>query len=165
MKLLPHSSSHNFSEETDVNFFKYEGFGRSCYFILILLLIYLLTAVVLTPLKYQLSWGSCCLKRFGEIRCFILQIPILTEESSLIFNVQGSMYRKYIQIYIQQNATLHILFISGKLLYMFRVVLHPSSGAHTTVFTASSTCQTVTATCRYRGRVGTQFQLFHDNDR
>jgi len=27
--------------------------------------------------------------------------------------------------------------------------LHPSSGAHTTVSTASGICQTVTATCRY----------------
>ena len=33
--------------------------------------------------------------------------------------------------------------------------LHPSSGAHTTLSTASGTCQTVTATCRYRGRGGT----------
>ena len=33
--------------------------------------------------------------------------------------------------------------------------LHPPSGAHITVFTASGTCQTVTATCRYCGRVGT----------
>jgi hypothetical protein len=32
--------------------------------------------------------------------------------------------------------------------------LHPSSGAHITVFTVSGTCQTVTTTCRYRGRVG-----------
>jgi hypothetical protein len=47
---------------------------------------------------------------------------------------------------------------------MFRVVLrskcfgwyfHPSSAAHTTVSTASGTCHTVTAICRYRGRVGT----------
>jgi len=30
---------------------------------------------------------------------------------------------------------------------------HPSSGAQTTVFTASGICHTVTATCRYRGRV------------
>jgi hypothetical protein len=42
-----------------------------------------------------------------------------------------------------------------KLLYMFRVYLHPSSGAQTTVSTASGICQTDTATCRYRGRVGT----------
>ena len=32
---------------------------------------------------------------------------------------------------------------------------HPSSGAQTTVTTASGICHTVTATCRYRGRVGT----------
>ena len=32
--------------------------------------------------------------------------------------------------------------------------LQPSSGAHATVFTVSGTCQTVTATCRYCGRVG-----------
>ena len=42
-----------------------------------------------------------------------------------------------------------------KLLYMFRVLLHPSSGAHTTVSTASGICHTVTAICRYRGIVGT----------
>ena len=88
----------------------------------------------------------------------------------------------FIQIHIKQDATLHNLFISGKLFYMFQVVsppiirsthnciysiwhllnqelelvwvwcgncidlfwcgLHPSSGAHTTVFTASGTCQT-----------------------
>ena len=33
--------------------------------------------------------------------------------------------------------------------------LHPSSGAHTTVVTVSGTCQTVTPTCRYCGRVRT----------
>jgi len=33
--------------------------------------------------------------------------------------------------------------------------LHLSSGAQTTVSTASDICHTVTATCRYRGRVGT----------
>jgi len=32
---------------------------------------------------------------------------------------------------------------------------HPSSGAHITVSTASGTCQTVTATCRYREGVET----------
>ena len=62
----------------------------------------------------------------------------------------------------------------------------PSSGAHTTVSTASGICHTVTAICCYRGKVGTglsvlccvvggvghlqhntahsnQFQLFHDS--
>ena len=32
---------------------------------------------------------------------------------------------------------------------------HPSSGAHTTLSTASGICHAVTAICRYRGRVGT----------
>ena len=37
----------------------------------------------------------------------------------------------------------------------FGCYLHRSSGAHTTVSTASGTCQTVTATCRYCGSAGT----------
>jgi len=41
----------------------------------------------------------------------------------------------------------------------FGSYLHPSSGAHTTVFTAFGTCQTVTATNRYRGRFGTGLSL------
>jgi hypothetical protein len=53
--------------------------------------------------------------------------------------------------YIQKDATLHILFISGNCCTCFGWYFHPLSGAHTTV----STCHTVTAICRYRGRVGT----------
>ena len=68
------------------------------------------------------------------------------------FNVQGSVQRKYIQIYIQQDATLHSLFISGNSSTYFGWYLHPSSRAHTAVSTVSGTCQTVTATCRCRGR-------------
>jgi hypothetical protein len=45
------------------------------------------------------------------------------------------------------NVTQFIL--SGKLLYMLRVV--PSSGAQTTLSTASGISHTVTATCRYSG--------------
>ena len=71
------------------------------------------------------------------------------------FNIQGSVYRKYIPIYIQQDAKLQSLFISVNCSTCFGWYLHPSSGAHTTVSTASGTCQTVTATCRYRGEVGT----------
>jgi hypothetical protein len=61
----------------------------------------------------------------------------------------------YILIYIQQDATLHSLFISGNCSTCVRWFLHPSSGAHTTVTTVSGTCQTVTATCCYCGRVPT----------
>jgi hypothetical protein len=73
----------------------------------------------------------------------------------IMFNVHGSVHRKYILIYIQQDAMLHSLFISGNCSSCFGWYHHPSSGAHTTVSTASGTCQTVIATCRYRGGVGT----------
>ena len=51
-----------------------------------------------------------------------------------------------------QHYTVYFIW---KLLYMFQVYHHPSSGAQTTVSTASGICHTVIATCRYRGRVGT----------
>jgi hypothetical protein len=57
--------------------------------------------------------------------------------------------------YIQQDATSHSLFISGKCSTCFGCYFHPSSGAHTTLSTTSVICHTVTAICRYRGRVGT----------
>jgi hypothetical protein len=71
------------------------------------------------------------------------------------FNVYGPVYCKYIPIYIQQDATLHSLFISGNCSTCFGWYFHPPSGAHTTVSTASGICHTVTAICCYRGRVGT----------
>ena len=61
----------------------------------------------------------------------------------------------YIYICIQQDAILHNLFISGNCSTRFGWYLHPSSGAHTTVSTASGICHTVTATCHYHGRVET----------
>jgi len=68
-----------------------------------------------------------------------------------IFNVYGPVRRKYIPIYIQQDATLHSLFISRNCSTCFGWYLHPSSGAHTIVSTASGISHTVTATryCRY----------------
>ena len=50
---------------------------------------------------------------------------------------------------------LHSLSISGNCSTCFGWYFQPSSGAHTTVSTASGICHTVTAICRYRGRVGT----------
>jgi hypothetical protein len=60
-----------------------------------------------------------------------------------------------IPIHIQQDATLHSLFIFGNCSTYFRWYFHPSSGAHIPVSTASGICHTVTAICRCRGRVGT----------
>ena len=73
---------------------------------------------------------------------------------------QESQLSLFLLIYFQLDATSHILFISGKLLYMFRVLSPPIfRSAHKTVFTVSGTCQTVTATCRYCGRVGTDLSV------
>ena len=84
-----------------------------------------------------------------EIR---VTLPLVTP---IKFNVYGSVHRKYILLYVQQDAALHILFISGNCSTCFGLYHHPSSGAHTTVSTASGICHTVTAICRYRGGVGT----------
>ena len=54
---------------------------------------------------------------------------------------------------IRCNITQFIL--SGNCSTYFGWYHRPSSGAQTTVSTASGICHTVTAICRYRGRVGT----------
>jgi len=81
-----------------------------------------------------------------------LQVPFSVKDRN-IFNVYESVHRKYIPIYIQQDAILHSLFISGNCSTCFGWYFHPSSEAHTTVSTASGICHTVTAICRYNGRV------------
>jgi len=72
-----------------------------------------------------------------------------------VLTFMGPCTVKYIPIYIQQDATLHSLFISGNCSIRFGWYFHPPSGAHTTVSTASGICHTATAICRYRGSVGT----------
>jgi hypothetical protein len=71
------------------------------------------------------------------------------------FNVYEYVHCKYIPIYIQQDATLRSLFISGNYSTRFGWYFHPSSRAHTPVSTAFGICHTVTAIFRYRERVGT----------
>jgi hypothetical protein len=61
---------------------------------------------------------------------------------------------QYIYIYITRcDVTQFIL--SGNCSTCFGWYHDPSSGAQTTVSTASGICHTATATCRYRGRIGT----------
>jgi len=55
------------------------------------------------------------------------------------------------------NVTQFIL--SGNCSTCFGWYHHPSSGAQTTVSTASGICHTVTAICLYRGRVGTGLSM------
>jgi hypothetical protein len=64
-----------------------------------------------------------------------------------------------IYLYIQQDTKSHSLFISGNCSKCFGWYFHPSSGAHTTVSTASGVSHTVTAICHYRGRVGTSLSV------
>jgi hypothetical protein len=65
----------------------------------------------------------------------------------VIHNTRLNIKNSFIPIYIQQDATLHSLFISGNCSTRFGWYLHPSSGAHTAISTASGICQTVSATC------------------
>ena len=60
--------------------------------------------------KTKLNW----FKELLTAKC-ILRIFVTVELKSFTFkfNVYWSVHRKYIPIYIQQNATLHSLFISG----------------------------------------------------
>jgi len=56
--------------------------------------------------------------------------------------------RQYSNIY-PTRCNVTQFFIYGDCSTCFGWYLHPSSGAHTTVPTASAICQTATATCRY----------------
>ena len=85
-------------------------------------------------LKYQISWKS--------VQC--------QPSCSMRTDGQTDM-TKLFQYKFQQDATLHSLFISGNCSTWFGWHLHPLSGAHTTISTASGICHTVTATCRYCG--------------
>jgi hypothetical protein len=67
--------------------------------------------------------------------------------------IYSSSYSNYSNIYPTRcNVTQFIL--SGNCTTCFGWYLHPSSGAQTTVCTASGICHAVTATCSYRGKGG-----------
>ena len=89
---------------------------------------------------------------------FIVQFSLLYLRNISLCSVPrmlSLLFGTYILICIRQDATLCSLFIFGNCSTCFGWYLHPSSGAHTTVSTASGACQTVTATCCYHGRVET----------
>ena len=64
-------------------------------------------------------------------------------------------------IITQQDATEYGLFKSVNCSTCFGWYLHPPSGAHNTVSTVSGIGETVTATCRERGWMGTEFSSSH----
>ena len=80
----------------------------------------------------------------------------------------------FLLIYFQRDATLHSLFISGKLLYMFRVVSPPIIRSTNNCIYSVWYLLTVIATCLYCVRVGFgtiptphsgQLQLSHNRGR
>jgi hypothetical protein len=62
---------------------------------------------------------------------FCLRLKRKATTRNLTFNVHGSVHRKYIPMYIQQDATLHSLFYVENCSTCFGWYFHPSSGAHT----------------------------------
>ena len=76
------------------------------------------------------------------------------------FNVQGSVHHKNIPFDIfptRCNITQFIYFWKTALLVSGGISTHHQE--HTTVCTVTGTCQTVTVTCRYCGRVGTGLRV------
>jgi len=99
------------------------------------------------------SYRLCCVV-VCDLETPRMGAPYIYDISRLRFNVHGPVHLNNILIYIQQDATLHSL-LSVTCSTCFGWYLHPSSGAQTTVSTASGICHTVTAICCYSGRVGT----------
>jgi hypothetical protein len=62
-------------------------------------------------------------------------------------------------IYVQQDATLNSLFYLETALHVSGSTTIRNQEHQTTVCTASGIFHTVTATCRYRGRVGTDLSV------
>jgi hypothetical protein len=92
-----------------------------------------------------MDWKRCGRERSWHGLTFIL----------LLWRIGRAPNSIPIYSYIQQDAKSHSLFISVNCSTCFGWYFHPSSGTHTTVSIAFGICHTVTAICRYRGRVGT----------
>jgi hypothetical protein len=102
-------------------------------------------------------------------RCNLLYILNMEKPRSVPWNILTDELNT---LNAELNSICHLLILLGDLTFMgkcnvsisnkiqncstcFGWYFHPSSGAHTTVSTAFDICHTVTAICRYRGRVGT----------
>ena len=84
---------------------------------------------------------------------YLMHFPLISWTSWPLTLKFWQEFPQFLLTYFQRDATLHSLFLEN-CSTRFGWYVHPSSGAHTTVFTVSGTCQTVTATCRCCGRVG-----------
>ena len=92
-----------------------------------------------------------------KVELFIAQ-PGGTLKKVTIFNVQWSVHRKCVPRYNIQDANFHSLFISVNCSTYFGCIpTHHQE--QKTVSTASGTCETVTATCRYREELELRFHM------
>src|SRR5215475_12171267 len=71
------------------------------------------------------------------------------------FNAHGSAHLNSIPMVYPTRCNIIQFVLFGNCSTCFEWYFHPSSGAQTTVTTASGIFHTVTDICRYRGRVGT----------
>jgi len=93
---------------------------------------------------------TCCLHNQEDVGiCFTIQ------KICHLFTFKGPCIAKYIPIIVQQDATKYSSFIPVNLSTCFVWYLHPTSGVHVTVSTASGISKTVTATCREGDWTGT----------
>ena len=100
-----------------------------------------LDCICCTYYDYTTSITRMNCPKFGTF-CYLLCTPVtvLTElfevvkKACLKSDVHGSVHRKRISKYNQQDATLHNLFISAKCATCFRRFLRPSSGAQNCIY-------------------------------
>ena len=112
----------------------------------------------------DVTW--CNLMTSKYLNEHVFSVFMIEQLKALIpFDVRGCVNRKCIFKYNQQDATLHNLFISVKCSTCFRRFLHPSSGAQNCIYSIGYFVEPFFATCHCRGRVGTEFQLFHGSGR
>jgi hypothetical protein len=104
------------------------------YFLIIrTILVYILHIVLVNPLNAELNPICHLLILLGDLTFMVKGIVSISNKMQL--------YTVYLYLEIYSIC--------------FGWYCHPSSGAHTTVSTASGICHTVTVICRHRGRVRT----------
>jgi hypothetical protein len=106
-------------------------------------------------LNFSGSWFEQCIMSVIHVYPKVKKCLTKSTLMLLMWRIGWAPNSILIYSYIQQDVTLHSLIIYGNCSIFFGWYLHLSSRAQTTVSTASGICHTVTAICRYHGRVGT----------
>ena len=96
---------------------------------------------------------------FPPLRTYVHNMTIITRGRVLPKELRVTQKIKNCSNIYPTRCHITQFILSGNCSTCFGWYHHPSSGAHTSVSTASRICHTVTAICRYRGRVGTGFSV------